>query len=188
MKKSLSLLVLALLAVPAFAGSHVEIVSYSIPASEGPVKTPGIVSAKLGKVVVAEHEWGNCDNPESWAMDCHHTADYAQKVRVTVGYVSQAGADPRPEATGDAENEGPMYVNFDFDPAQFDAATLEQLKAKKGAPALFQLTSQVTQQPIQVVDYDKSDFCSPEASASCDDHVVYKTVLAPITTLTVGLK
>jgi hypothetical protein len=193
MKTILAVTAIALISVSAFAGSHVEGVSssYTVPAQEGAIKNPYVESAKLGKVVVEEHEEGNCDGvANDGDFDgCHTVATYAQKVRVTVVYTSPAGANSNPEAMSSDSEEGLVPVHFDFDPAQFDAATLAKLSAKHADNrGLFAINTTATTQQLEVQDYEHSTYCSPDADMDCQEHIVYKTVNAPTTQLTVTLK
>jgi hypothetical protein len=109
-------------------------------------------------------------------------------VRVTVEYISEAGANPTPEANDEDAKEGPVSIHWDFNPEQFDSATLARLADKRTAGQVFALTAETNSAPISVIDYDKSDYCSPEADSSCENHVVYKTVKGNLTTLKVLLK
>lgn len=192
MKTTLVVLALGLLSVPAFAGSHVEgiIGRYTVPAWEGAVKAPKILSAKYGKVVVREWEEGNCDSVANGgdSSGCYSKSEKAYKVRVLVGYESARGADPTPEASAENAESGPVTLTFDFDPSEFSAETLARIQGLKDARELFALTATGSRQLVDAIDYDHSDYCSPEADSSCENHVVYKKVTANLTTLTVTLK
>jgi hypothetical protein len=190
--KKLALAILALAAsLPAAAGSHVEsLVSYTIPASQNPVVAPRLLSVKYQWVVTSEHEEGNCDlvSTNGSLDDCHTVATHAYRVRISVGYDSPAGANPTPEASAADAESGPVVVNFDLDPAQFDAATLAAIKGTRNARDLFVMTTSVAPTTMSVVDYDRSFFCSPEADSSCENQVVEKQVQTTETTVSVKLR